>query len=202
MTKIIIVIVLMMVPLTVNAGILSASCIEDGSCDLDEGFQVFVDLAQWGLGILGSMALLFFIYGGLIWLTSGGNTTKIDKGRKVMINTLIGIIIVFTAYLSVNFILGGLGKGRYESLNKISASQQGSTDECVNKNENDYCKNDIGICKDTECVDRCGQDPKEPETIGMQCRDRSECAVDNNDDPVLVSGLCFGSYNRVCCFPK
>ncbi|MBI5022708.1 MAG: hypothetical protein HZC05_00885 [Candidatus Magasanikbacteria bacterium] len=42
-------------------------------------------LIKAGLGITGSLALLFFIYGGFLWLTSGGSPDKIKKGRDVFL---------------------------------------------------------------------------------------------------------------------
>lgn len=49
------------------------------------------------LGILGSLAFLAFVYGGFLWLTSAGDSHRVDAGKKVMIYSAIGIIIIFGA---------------------------------------------------------------------------------------------------------
>jgi len=61
------------------------------------------------LGILGSIALLMFIYGGLLWLTSGGNDQQIKKGRDVVLYAAIGLIVVFASYAIIRFVITGIG---------------------------------------------------------------------------------------------
>ena len=50
-----------------------------------------------GLGILGSLALLTFIYGGFLWLTSAGDSKKVSEGTEVMKWSVIGLVIIFGA---------------------------------------------------------------------------------------------------------
>ncbi len=54
------------------------------------------------LGLSGSIALVMFIWGGFLWLTSQGNTEKIDAGRKTMTWAAIGLVVLFSAYTIVN----------------------------------------------------------------------------------------------------
>ena len=61
-----------------------------------------------GFGILGSIALLMFIYGGFTWLTSGGAAEKIQKGKDTMVWAVLGIAITFAAYAIVNFVIDAL----------------------------------------------------------------------------------------------
>lgn len=62
-------------------------------------------------GVLGSIALLMFIYGGFTWLTSGGAAEKIQKGKDTMVWAVLGIAITFAAYAIVNFVIGALTGG-------------------------------------------------------------------------------------------
>jgi len=57
------------------------------------------------LGIVGSLALVMFIYGGLTWMTAAGNKEKIQKGKDILIWATIGLIIIFSAYAIVKFVL-------------------------------------------------------------------------------------------------
>lgn len=59
-------------------------------------------------GILGSLALLMFIYGGFTWLTSGGAAEKIQKGKDTMVWAVLGIAIVFAAFAIVTFVINAL----------------------------------------------------------------------------------------------
>jgi hypothetical protein len=61
------------------------------------------------LGLVGSLALLFFIYGGLMLLLSAGNTEKLTKAKGILKATVIGLIIVFTSYIIIRFALQAIG---------------------------------------------------------------------------------------------
>lgn len=50
------------------------------------------------LGVVGSLALLMFVYGGLTWMTSSGNQEKVKKGRDILMWSAIGLVIIFSSY--------------------------------------------------------------------------------------------------------
>ncbi len=60
------------------------------------------------LGVVGSLALLMFVYGGLVWMTSGGNQEKIKSGRDTIVWSAIGLIIIFVSYGLVRFLILGV----------------------------------------------------------------------------------------------
>lgn len=60
------------------------------------------------LGIVGSIALLMFVYGGFLWMTSAGNREKVEKGKETLIWATIGLAVIFAAYAMVSFVLGAL----------------------------------------------------------------------------------------------
>ena len=57
------------------------------------------------LGIVGSLALVMFIYGGIIWMTSSGNAEQVTKGKNIVIWATIGLVVIFSAYALVSFVL-------------------------------------------------------------------------------------------------
>lgn len=59
-------------------------------------------------GIIGSLALVMFIFGGLTWMVSAGNPEKVKKGRDMLIWAAIGLFIVFSAYALVRFLLDSI----------------------------------------------------------------------------------------------
>jgi hypothetical protein len=61
------------------------------------------------LGVVGSLALLMFIYGGFIWMTAAGNQEMVTRGRNVLIWATIGLIIIFSSYAIVKFVFQGVG---------------------------------------------------------------------------------------------
>lgn len=57
------------------------------------------------LGVVGSIALLMFIYGGLTWMTSGGSSEKVKKGRDIIVWSAIGLAVIFASYGLVRFVI-------------------------------------------------------------------------------------------------
>jgi uncharacterized membrane protein YwzB len=57
------------------------------------------------LGIVGSLSLIMFIYGGFLWIMSGGNEDNVKKGKETLKWAVMGIVVVFASYGILNFIL-------------------------------------------------------------------------------------------------
>jgi hypothetical protein len=87
----------------------SLGCATDGKCELNDFLKIAFWVWKWILSISGSLALLFFIYGGFTFLISGGSSERVTKGKTILINSIIGLVIIFTSFLIVNFILVKLG---------------------------------------------------------------------------------------------
>ncbi|MDD4995084.1 MAG: hypothetical protein PHW53_01275 [Patescibacteria group bacterium] len=65
-------------------------------------------IIQYALGIVGSIALLIFVAGGFIWLTSAGNADRIKSGKNMIVWAVIGLAVIFSAYAITKFILTAL----------------------------------------------------------------------------------------------
>ncbi len=57
------------------------------------------------LGIVGSLALIMFIYGGFTWMLAAGNDSKVEKGRNILAWAVVGLVVIFASYSIVHFIL-------------------------------------------------------------------------------------------------
>lgn len=87
-----------------------------GNYEIDDFIFLAINVSKWILGIVGSLALLMFVYGGFLMITSGeniitegGKSSKINKGKKVITAAIIGIVIVFSSYLIIKFVLETMG---------------------------------------------------------------------------------------------
>lgn len=60
------------------------------------------------MGLIGSITLLMFIYGGFTWMTSAGNQDKIKKGRDILVWAAIGLFVIFSSYALVNLIINSI----------------------------------------------------------------------------------------------
>lgn len=51
------------------------------------------------------IALIFLIYGGIKWITSGGEKTDVEGARNHVIAAVVGLIIVFLSYVIINIVV-------------------------------------------------------------------------------------------------
>ncbi|MBI2638803.1 hypothetical protein HYW83_04410 [Candidatus Peregrinibacteria bacterium] len=54
--------------------------------------------------IIGSVALIVFILGALLTVTSEGKEDRLEKGKTAMLYALIGLIIAFFSFIIVTFV--------------------------------------------------------------------------------------------------
>jgi len=67
------------------------------------------NVLKTALQILGSAALFMFVVGGVLWLTSAGNSERVKKGTQTMVWAAIGVLIIFSSYAILSLVLEGIG---------------------------------------------------------------------------------------------
>ncbi|MBU1203385.1 Ig-like domain-containing protein [Patescibacteria group bacterium] len=60
------------------------------------------------LGFLGILAVLIILYGGFLWMTSQGNSDKVQRAKLLIISAVIGLVIIVSAYAISRFVLQSL----------------------------------------------------------------------------------------------
>ena len=56
-------------------------------------------------GLIGVIFFILIIYGGILWMTAGGNDTQVKKAQNSIQRAAIGLLIVVLAYAITYFIL-------------------------------------------------------------------------------------------------
>ena len=64
-----------------------------------------------GMGLAGTITALFLIVGGFYFVTSAGNEEQAEKGRKMIINSVIGLVVIILATTIVRILAGLLNTG-------------------------------------------------------------------------------------------
>lgn len=82
-----------------------------GDYELNDFLQLAVNVAKWIESIVGSLALLMFVYGGFTLLLSQGSSDKVAKGKSIIVGAVIGLVIVFVSWAVIDFIVTGIGGG-------------------------------------------------------------------------------------------
>ena len=73
-----------------------------GGGSLDQLIQTIVNVI---LLVAGIVAVIYLIVGGYQYITSSGNAEQAQAGRTTVLNAIIGLVIIFAAYLIVRFVL-------------------------------------------------------------------------------------------------
>jgi type IV secretory pathway VirB2 component (pilin) len=60
------------------------------------------------MGFLGMLAILIILFAGFKWMTAGGNKEQLDSAHKLLINGIIGLIIIFSAWTVAWFVVNSI----------------------------------------------------------------------------------------------
>ncbi len=63
-------------------------------------------IINWLLGFIGIIVFVIFLLAGFEYSTSGGDSDNAEIAQKRMVNALIGLIIIFFAFVVSNAVLG------------------------------------------------------------------------------------------------
>ncbi|MBN1585290.1 hypothetical protein JW899_02885 [Candidatus Uhrbacteria bacterium] len=98
------------------AGLESTQTIGLGTADLVTMVGRIINVA---LGILGVIVVVLFVYAGYVYMMAKGDSGEVDKAKRIMVSTVIGLVIVLSAYAITQFILrtilGSVGPGGGQS---------------------------------------------------------------------------------------
>lgn len=79
---------------------------ETGQCGdtADVFLWLAINAGRYLFTFIGALALLFFVYGGIVLITSQGNRENISKGTKAMLAAATGLVIAFSGYALISFL--------------------------------------------------------------------------------------------------
>jgi hypothetical protein len=165
-----------------------AYCWELGTCQLEDFMQVFANVATYILSIVGSLALLVFVIGGFYWMISQGDSGRVTKGKDFMKGGVIGLLIVFSAYLMIESVRSIMIEGRFAGT--------GGYEVCGADNDGASCGTNMA-CLDGFCETKCfiGADQGEGEEYWYR-----SCSEQNDmENCQSGEGLC-PTEGHYCCY--
>jgi len=75
-----------------------------GFADVDPR-TIVARLIKVAMGFMGIVMVLMIISGGTLMMISGGDVEKVKRAKKTIINAVIGLIIMLSAYGIVTFVI-------------------------------------------------------------------------------------------------
>jgi len=64
------------------------------------------------------LVFAFLIFGGIQWITAGGDKSKAEEARNRITSAIIGLVIVAASYALINLIVNFLGFGSFNDVFK------------------------------------------------------------------------------------
>lgn len=75
-------------------------------CTEENLYELIVNIINFMIQWLAfPLVVIFFLWGGFLFLTSGGSPTRIEQGKKAITGAIIGLVIVLTSVVVINTIL-------------------------------------------------------------------------------------------------
>ncbi len=69
------------------------------------------------LFIIGAIAVIMIVIGGMRYVLSGGDSNQITAAKNTILYAIIGIVVAILAYAAVNFVIGSFAPGSTSGTN-------------------------------------------------------------------------------------
>ncbi|MFA6994822.1 MAG: pilin [Patescibacteria group bacterium] len=190
-----------------------------GNYGVDDFLVLAINVSKWILGIVGSLALLMFIYGGLMFLISAGSADKIGQANKIIIAAVVGLVIVFASFLIIQFVMRSIGVDWSGEKTVITTPTTTSTkktnDACIAMAAEGYSciatsTADLASCKPLLCMAspnnvQCCKKPAATNPQNAKCiaaHGATFSCMDKANGKNCSTGHCTGASNIQCCESK
>ena len=83
----------------------------DQVSDLFGATGIFTTLTNVLLFIIGAISVIMIIIGGLRYVVSGGDSSKVSAAKNTILYAVVGIVVALLAYAIINFVIGSFTPG-------------------------------------------------------------------------------------------
>jgi|EndMetStandDraft_3_1072993.scaffolds.fasta_scaffold09612_3 hypothetical protein len=83
---------------------------------------VFSEISSVLLFIVGAIAVIMIVIGGLRYVISGGDASQVQAAKNTILYSLVGIIIAILAYAAVNFVINSFVPSGTSSDGSVNGS--------------------------------------------------------------------------------
>lgn len=66
--------------------------------------NILTRIVNWILALAAALALIYLIYGGIVYITAAGNEEKTKAGKSALLSAIIGLVIIFLSYLIIDWV--------------------------------------------------------------------------------------------------
>ena len=76
--------------------------------ELEDIMELIKNVRNLALEVMGAVAVIFLIIGAYFYLTAYGNEEKAQKGKTIIIWTIVGIIVILLASVIIELVSSAL----------------------------------------------------------------------------------------------
>ena len=70
--------------------------------------ETAANIIRSALGLLGIVAVVIVLWGGMLWMTAGGSDEKVGTAKKILFSGITGLIIILSAFALTQFVINQL----------------------------------------------------------------------------------------------
>ena len=85
-----------------------AECNIEPESDTGSLMKTVTTIINVVLGVVGIAAVIMIVIGGISFVTSQGDTSKVAKARNTILYGIVGLVVAILAFAIVNFVLSGV----------------------------------------------------------------------------------------------
>jgi len=91
-----------------------------------------MSIYNYAIGVVGILAAVVMMIGGLMWITAGGNTSNIGEAKAMITASLTGLVLVLTSYLILSNVNPALVNLQSSVISPVTPSPSTTTAPCNN----------------------------------------------------------------------
>jgi uncharacterized membrane protein YgcG len=74
------------------------------ACSGEDIAGCMITLYKFGVSAVAVLAFVVLVWGGFVWLTSGGNMSRVDSAKEWIMGSILGLIIALGSFILLNTI--------------------------------------------------------------------------------------------------
>ncbi|GEM_PF-709290 len=177
----------------------SAKCGNVGDCEISDIETVIANIGNWILGIVGALVLLFYVWGGIQFLTSGSGATSVKEGKETIKKATVGLVIVFVAFAAITTLKNSLDKTvAGGSTGNYADCKAGKPDEGKPCAQYSTCMQIFSTGK-FACISGCDAKNLTSPSALYECVETKDMEAGIKQERNCTANQCPGSNTFLCC---
>ncbi len=156
--------------------------------------QYIIAIYKYAIGIVGILATVVMMVGGVIWLTAGGNSERISKAKEYIGASLTGLVIALASFLILSTINPALTN--FKITNVANVTEMGC---CTYKDSSGNSKSES--LNNTDCKTKSSYSWKSGScstaTTGC-CELPGSCSTSYSESVCKETGNWYGGTGNIC----